>query len=177
MNNVFFRVKRAHHSCLRMSRQLLGKIITPARFDMLRAVHMHGNEYGILQGDLRDLLGVSGPVVSRMLTSLEKLGYVWREIDEDDVRRRVITLTPEGRALVVCLVYEICAAGYDAFVVDCALAGERSHDPKRCERERAILLRSLDAICTAFRDRATLDFEPDTAWLRAGVLRDLEILQ
>ena len=44
MNNVFFAFKRIHLSSLRLSRQMLGTVLTPARFDLMRAVKMHDDE-------------------------------------------------------------------------------------------------------------------------------------
>ena len=40
------------------------------------------------------------PAVSQMLNSLEKKGFVFREIDKNDRRRIVVTLTSEGRKML-----------------------------------------------------------------------------
>ena len=46
--------------------------------------------------DIHSKLHVSKPAFSQMLNSLEKKGYIQREIDQRDRRRLVTTLTPEG---------------------------------------------------------------------------------
>jgi DNA-binding MarR family transcriptional regulator len=73
-------------------------LLTPARFDMLRIVHLRPD--GIPQSTLRWLLGVSAPTVSRMLKSLQELGFVERERDVADGRCVNVRLTPRGRVAV-----------------------------------------------------------------------------
>ena len=85
MHQILFGVKRVHLLNLRFSRALLGEFwqsyaVTPARFDMLRIVHVHDVEgVSVAQASIRELLGVSGATVSRMLKALEGRGYVVRE--------------------------------------------------------------------------------------------------
>jgi DNA-binding MarR family transcriptional regulator len=72
--------------------------LTPARFDMLVGIAQGTN--GRLQFGLRLSLAVRSPTVSRMLRSLEKLGYLWRMKYPPDRRHRWITLTAKGRAVI-----------------------------------------------------------------------------
>jgi DNA-binding MarR family transcriptional regulator len=72
--------------------------LTPARFDMLVGIAQGTN--GRLQFGLRLSLDVRSPTVSRMLRSLEKLGYLWRMKYPPDRRHRWITLTAKGRAVI-----------------------------------------------------------------------------
>ncbi len=51
--------------------------LTPARFDMLVAIR-RGTGGGIVQRVVRYQLHVASPTVSRMMASLEKLGYIRR---------------------------------------------------------------------------------------------------
>jgi DNA-binding MarR family transcriptional regulator len=157
MNEVFFGLKRAHHASLRISRVLLQGEITPARFDLLRLVERHDDEAGVAQSDLARLLGVSGAVVSRMVSSLVHLGLLWRTVDEEDRRRRNVWITPEGSDLVRRLVHDIVAGGADALAIDCALTGGEAHPPRRCDTERARLMRGLNDLRHGFRDGATLE--------------------
>jgi DNA-binding MarR family transcriptional regulator len=171
MNSTFFSCKRAHHSCLRMSRRLLGPDLTPARFDMLYILDaLDPHRYGFFQRELCTLLGVTAPTVSRMLTSLQELGYVRRELDWEDGRRRVITLTPEGRALFRRLVAQI--GSMDELLVDAATcplyswsdAATWTNSALR-QRRRSFRDQQRD-LCRTFHDRATLDFDrapPSTA--------------
>jgi DNA-binding MarR family transcriptional regulator len=102
VHQIFFGVKRVHLLNLRLSRALLRNVgpLTPARFDMMRIVHVHDLErVGVPQANIRLLLGVSGATVSRMLKALQKLRYIIRQ----RVRYRrglIVYLTEQGRALI-----------------------------------------------------------------------------
>ncbi|MGI6176499.1 MAG: MarR family winged helix-turn-helix transcriptional regulator [Christensenellales bacterium] len=50
--------------------------------------------------ELHASLSVSKPAVSQILNSLEKKGYVKREIDAEDRRKIAVTLTPLGQEMV-----------------------------------------------------------------------------
>jgi len=75
--------------------------MTPARFDLLFAVHgptrRHTFRFGIAQAALRTELGLSRPTISKMLKRLEELGLVWREPCCNDRRGKWVCLTEEGR--------------------------------------------------------------------------------
>src|ERR1700733_880956 len=95
MHTVFFDLKRAYHSPLRLTRRLLKRLgLTAARFDLLYIVEKAGKT--MLQCELRRVLGVTAPTVSRMLASLQALGLVEREVVDLDRRRRHVTLTKAG---------------------------------------------------------------------------------
>jgi DNA-binding MarR family transcriptional regulator len=72
--------------------------LTPARFDMLVAIR-HGR-VGAIQRNVRYQLGVQSPTVSRMMASLEKLGYIQRCKYPPDRRHRWVTLTEVGRHVI-----------------------------------------------------------------------------
>jgi len=44
---------------------------------------------------------VSAPTMSRLVSGLERDGYVFREVDEDDARAVRVRATPEGRRVLV----------------------------------------------------------------------------
>jgi DNA-binding MarR family transcriptional regulator len=104
MNAWFFASKRAFHGILRVTRKPLKSLgLTAARFDMMYArVYDVGFRISpgsvCKQSDLRRALGVTAPVVSRMLRSLEVLGLVTRHRPEygGDRRQRYITVTEKG---------------------------------------------------------------------------------
>src|SRR3954471_16894373 len=99
MHASFFGIKRVHLRVLAVTRPMIKDYeLTPARFDMLRVVLLHPD--GIAQTTLRWLLGVSAPTVSRMLKSLQQLGFVERERDLADGRCLNVLLTPRGRVAV-----------------------------------------------------------------------------
>jgi DNA-binding MarR family transcriptional regulator len=92
---LFFGLKRAHQATLRVSRDLLvASDLTPARFDMMFAIAEEAR--GILQSALCKALGVTRATVSRMLRSLEQLGFVRRERVPRDKRQWRVLLTARG---------------------------------------------------------------------------------
>jgi DNA-binding MarR family transcriptional regulator len=106
MHTMFFGVKRVHLRVLHMSRGLLREVffkkeqrLTPARFDMMRIIKLYEEE-GIPQASIQVLLGVSAPTVSRMLKSLEALGYVERDRLSRDRRCVVVKITELGSSTV-----------------------------------------------------------------------------
>jgi DNA-binding MarR family transcriptional regulator len=95
MHAIFFGVKRVHIEVVRLTRWMISHSnLTPARFDLLRIVQLY--EDGIAQGTIQWLLGVTAPVVSRMIKALHQLGFVDREVHPRDGRSRWIRLTPRG---------------------------------------------------------------------------------
>ena len=59
--------------------------------------HCAENEKSLLASDVGETLSISHSAVSQMLTSLEKKGYVYRNISEADKRQYRFTLTEKGR--------------------------------------------------------------------------------
>jgi DNA-binding MarR family transcriptional regulator len=93
MNAMFFGAKRAYHGTLRICRKPLRSLgLTAARYDMLYVL-MQGT---VLQSGVRQKLGVCRSVVSRMLRSLEELGWVTRTVKRKDTRQRRVQLTEAG---------------------------------------------------------------------------------
>jgi DNA-binding MarR family transcriptional regulator len=121
MHAVFFSLKRAFHSTLRLTRKTLGKIgLTAARFDLLFAVHSRG-KWGARQSDLRCTLGVCPSVVSRMLKALELLGYVKRERVRSDTRQWWVTLTNKGRGRIQRGIRQFISWGYVQLALESVL--------------------------------------------------------
>ncbi len=52
---------------------------------------------------VQDSLHVTKPAISQMYNALEKKGYIIREINTDDRRKIVATLTPKGREILKCM--------------------------------------------------------------------------
>ncbi len=99
MHAIFFGVKRVHLEVVRLTRDLIRHSnLTPARFDMLRIVQVYPD--GVAQGTIQWLLGVTAPVVSRMVKALELLGFVARERHRRDGRSRWVRLTERGAIAV-----------------------------------------------------------------------------
>ena len=119
MHQILFGVKRVYLLGLVRSRVLLRSVpvlgaLTPARFDMMRVVHVHDLQgVGVPQANIRLLLGVSGATVSRMLKALEARRYIVRKRVRY-MRGLVVHLTREGRALIRSLM----AALVDSHEID-----------------------------------------------------------
>jgi DNA-binding MarR family transcriptional regulator len=96
MHQIFFSVKRVHLRVVEIGKTLLKRFeLTPARFDLLRVVDAH-HPHPVLQSKICALLGVSAATVSRMLISLEKLGFVEREESKIDARNLLVSLSDFG---------------------------------------------------------------------------------
>ena len=146
MNQIFFGLKRAHHGVLRITRPALAQLgLTPARFDLLYA--LHDKQWGVTQRSLRGLLGVSAPTVSRMLASLEELGLIRRELDYGYRRRLYVRLTEEGRRRIRKAIRRFIKWGWAQLAVDSALCPERWHDEGAC----FVAMEECDSMLNAFR--------------------------
>jgi DNA-binding MarR family transcriptional regulator len=107
MNAITFGTKRAFHGFLRVTRKPLASMrLTTARFDLLSAVLTAHTEVwgcrGVRQSALRKRLGVTAPVVTRMLRALESLGLVARAREERGDRRQMrVWLTEVGQRCIL----------------------------------------------------------------------------
>lgn len=97
MQPVFFGMKRVMYQLRRRFWKKLWRYkipVTPAQYEVLRILDAY--EFGLPRFALVRLLGVSGPVVSRMLGVLENKGLIARARAEKNRRVVVVTLTDEG---------------------------------------------------------------------------------
>src|ERR1700734_1337890 len=135
MHAVFFDLKRAYHSTLRLTRRLLKSLgLTAARFDLLYIVERAGKT--MLQCDLRRVLGVTAPTVSRLLASLEALGLVEREGMGLARRRRHVALTKAGLRCVRRAARSLIHSGWVELAVDSALCPHRWFNAHECSMAR-----------------------------------------
>ena len=165
MHAIAFGSKRVFHGLLRVTRKPLSSIgLTAARFDLLSALagprlQLGGAE---AQFELVQTLGVSPPVVSRMLKALEKLGLVKRVRMDEDRRFKLVFLTNKGFALL-CEARGI-VLGPVRRLIEKALSGRR-----RCSLPIArIHVGTVDGYLWRLRrgtgDRASVDYP----WQRAA---------
>ncbi len=155
MDAIYFGLKRAYQATLKVGRFILSRIgLTPARFDMIYAIRHSGRTF-MTQMELRRVLGVSRPTVSRMLASLEKLGLVWRGPTHDR-RTRKVDLTPAGERLLKRVLDELIAPEILSFPIDDALTHGRSLDENVRFLKRAYTESTLNILARYFRDTATL---------------------
>ena len=108
-----------------------------------------------LQSDLRRALGVTAPTVSRMLGSLEDIGYVTRSRCERDTRQRWVKLTPLGEKRIRRARKVTIDSGLAQLAVDSALT-DRWYDDDSTFTAMSDMESRLRRIRHAFRDTATL---------------------
>ena len=169
MNAIFFGLKRAHHSVLRLTRRPLALMgLTAARFDMLYAI-----DGFMTQSKLGKVLGVTRATVSRMVRSLELLGWVRRKAIYGDRRQRSVRLTKRGKRLIRVAFYRFVHRGAAQLAVDSAITYGQFYDEDACFDAMSQLDSSLRAIREAYGDSATLYYlwhpedwiaEPEWLW-------------
>lgn len=163
MDDLLFAYKRVHLAGNRNALKLLVAFnVTPARFDLMRLLYGNANTFSMQQSWLRAQLGVARATVSKMLKSLEKLGWVERKTDEYDRRTKRVTLTPAARSLVWNVLVALVRPRVLASVIDTGL--EMVRPPVSAEQERRVaeslslrvlwpLARRGDGVCFAFDAR------------------------
>ena len=144
MDQVFFSLKRAHHSVLRFTRPMLAEFgLTPARFDLLTVLELDPTQSGVQR-----MLGLARATVSEMLARLEELGLVTRMRFR---RTKMIFRTRKAEQLMQ-RAWDACLnSGYVPMTVDGVLTG---FDP---EIEPFVRRDRVESLCGRFR-RAFHDF-------------------
>jgi DNA-binding MarR family transcriptional regulator len=164
MNAIMFATKRAFLSGVRITRPSVQSVahgLTAARFDMMYALTQWSGDRDkfyrvtIRQSHLRRILDVCAPVVSRMLRSLEALGWVMRERPRcGDRRQRHVTLTDAGLECVrraYKLLYRVADR-----IVTRAICRGKHHDREERFRQMDTLEGYLRSLREYYRDRARL---------------------
>ena len=157
MHPITFGIKRTFQGSLRILRPWFAQFrLTPARFDLLCAIN-HRNRGCLLQSELRALLGVTASTISRMVDSLEELGFLFRTVSLIDRRERVVTLTDIGRRALRDAV-EATVPHVAQLIVDSAFV--LPWDPRRelPSADLSLLERLFARAREQFRDRAVLVF-------------------
>ena len=178
MHALYFRLKRAFQSTVRISRPALRHYgLTPARFDLLYAIQ--GKHHflrqreppSMWQSTLRRALGVTAPTVSRMVRSLEELGLVRRRRDHVDTRQRVVELTQEGYALLRRTMHRLMGSGVVELAVTSALVYPELPMDSDFQDVGTVdsIVYQLKCIAQCFRDTGDVDYpyEPVTSWMVA----------
>jgi len=97
MHCLPFTLKRAHYASLKVLRPFtLPLDLTPARFDLLYALHLN-RYHRPFQWWLARVLGVTRATVCKMIGALRRLGMIELSIDGKNVHARRISLTRLGR--------------------------------------------------------------------------------
>ncbi len=158
MHAAFFGLKRAYWGSLRVTRRALATLgLTAARFDLLYV--LHEPRAPVPQRAIVRKLGVTAPVVSRMLKSLRELGLVWRRRRAGDRREWDISLTSRGRFAIRRAIDFFMRSGHVDRLLERGLC---PHMPPGQDREDAAFLAMadletlLDRLREGFRARGTL---------------------
>ena len=101
MDRVFFGLKRAYHSTLRISRRDFKELaLTPARMDILHALYNRGRRRTrpMWQSTLRRVVGYTArSTMTQILKALEALVWIRRTRSQQDARQLEVELTGAGR--------------------------------------------------------------------------------
>ena len=160
MNAITFGTKRAFHGFLKVTRKALAEFgLTAARFDMLSALLVENPDplrsSATLQSDLRRMLGVSAPVVTRMLKSLEVLGLVVRQRPLwGDKRQKRVWLTEAGERCIRMARKVMLRAMRKLVLVAICFGRHRDRDARFRHMEK--LEGYLRSLRERFGDRASL---------------------
>jgi DNA-binding MarR family transcriptional regulator len=95
----FLRVYWANeHAHEKWSRELEAEHgLTAKQYGLLRAVERQGD---ITTTNLTDLLGKAQPAITQMLNRLEKNGFITREVNPKDKRKRELRLTRKAQKVL-----------------------------------------------------------------------------
>jgi DNA-binding MarR family transcriptional regulator len=143
MNAIFFSAKRVFHGAVRVTRKSLLSVkpgLTAARFDMLFALteRTHSRDKlgrrNCLQSGLRAILGVSAPVVSRMVRSLEALGWLTRTRSLGRDRRQILVSLTEAGLGCIRQAFELLFRAAERIVYRAICFGRHRDDCIRLQR-------------------------------------------
>jgi len=111
MHAILFAVKRTFHKSVWFGRFLLKDyLLTPSRFDILYIVKKNAVR-SMWQSKIREILGIAGPTLSRMIKALVALGFIHRERSSFDRRQYEISLTKRGRSTIEHAIRAIIDSG------------------------------------------------------------------
>jgi DNA-binding MarR family transcriptional regulator len=152
MHHMFFQIKRSYwgiQNKLRKPLKVVADGITPARVDMLYALeHSRWERHKKEQRQLSTKLGVVKSVVSRMLRSMERRGWITRQKDHEDRRLWIVTVTDAGKQLLEYVLGCFYRSGTTQHWMHRALMGELWRD--RGERLRRLM--TFDGTIQCIRD-------------------------
>jgi DNA-binding MarR family transcriptional regulator len=149
MHAAMYGLKRAYWGSLGTTRRRLKEMgLTAARFDLLYVLRQH--RAPLAQRWIHRILGVTHPVVSRMLKSLRRLGLTERKRRRIDQREWMISLTPAGRTLIRKAVFEFITRRRAWRIVQEGLCPDMPPDVNR-ENEALFRMAALEAMLNNLR--------------------------
>ncbi|MGJ7609057.1 MarR family winged helix-turn-helix transcriptional regulator [Variovorax sp. LT1R20] len=138
-------IRRAQQILVSLFLDQTGGVITPIQFGVLAVLESQGE---LDQITLAQRLALDASTSGSTLERVEKKGWIARRVHDEDKRRRLVSLTDEGRALLVALRDDVETVQHR--LLD-------SLDPK----ERAVFMRLLAKLVNLNNDssRAPLRIE------------------
>jgi DNA-binding MarR family transcriptional regulator len=190
MNPMFFGAKRAFLSSVAVTRKTLRAIapgMTAARYDMMYVIAREPIRQGmfkafrmaVTQSSVRKRLGVSAPVVSRMVRSLVARGWVRQSSVDCDKRQRYLALTQEGIAALLAAFRQ--AGRFAKRLVIRTFCGQRDRDWAARSQAMEHASSFFSCLRTACGDTARVRYSwpwPSIDdWFPASVLRELDLAE
>ncbi len=155
MHELHFDIKRVYLCDVAFNRKVLARYgLTPARYDLLCVIAGCADGFMVPQNILHRRLGVTAPVVSRMLKSLRELGFVHRQPDVFMGNQKVVTLERKAYAALKAIQREQIRSGATQLVVDC-IVSPRFRSPKKRAVDHGRLTKTLRHMRAQLGDTAT----------------------
>lgn len=107
MSPILQSFKRVWLCSLRQTRPFVENFVderlTPHRVELLKKIHAHGCHGGIFQSQIVDEFAVCKSSISRMLSKMERDGFIARFYVLEQRGMKFVKLTPLGRAIITRL--------------------------------------------------------------------------
>ena len=148
MNRFTFSVRRVFHRSNQIGILILRSYgLTPSRYDLMMAIACQRQGF-VPHADVVTLMGVRGPVISRMVSALVQRGLVVRRRDPRDGRRRLIGITRLGYLALRCAFKRVVRSGFIAKVTLRAITDAPDFAPEEPERAAQLVEQMTDALQT-----------------------------
>ncbi len=121
-DSLGFLIRDAHRAfCKQLGAKIADDGVTIGMWFFLRVLW---EEDGLSQRELSRRIGMMEPTTVSAIDTMEKRGFVVRQVDKKDKRRRLVQLTPKGRKLkqkLLPLAYDVnldSAEGFSAAEIE-----------------------------------------------------------
>ncbi len=115
-DSLGFLIRDVHRAyCKKLGARIADDGVTIGMWFFLRVLW---EEDGLSQRELSRRIGMMEPTTVSAIDTMVKRGFVTRQVDENDKRRRLVLLTPRGRKLkqkLLPLAYDVNLSSADGF--------------------------------------------------------------
>jgi len=146
MNRFTYAVRRVFHRSNQLGILMLRSYgLTPSRYDLMMAIA--GQRQGFVpHADVVTIMGVRGPVISRMVSALVQRGFLVRKRDPLDRRRRLIGITRLGYFALRCAFKRVVRSGFISKVTLRAITDGPDCAPETPGRAAQLVKRMIDGL-------------------------------